>query len=760
MKIDKVRIFNFRRLRDCEILFGDKETIFVGANNSGKTSAMYCLDKFIADADFGFHDLSVGVLKKLNKVGKRWLDENFERDPETDIDDFSKLMPTLDVYFKVGDNELQYVFNLLPSLSWEGGTVAVRTVLLPRNIEELVLRFKEKFQKARKEEKKLTKEEGTASQNEVVNILEPHDFTSFLRSENFRNLFVPQSFVIDPNSGNIPLGSEALAHECKKSFQLAELVKVHFISAQRGLGEETATAKPTSRLTRQLIDYFENYLNDSDELAEEDIGLIEKTKSARKAFDLKLKKKFSDPIQKLNLTGYPGVSDPNLTIHSEISIIDSISHPAAVTYQVEGEGEFEIPEHQIGLGYQNLISIFFKLLAFNENWQKGKDRRESPEAIEPIHLVMLEEPEAHLHVQVQQVFIKHAFKILSSEKDFTTQLLISTHSPHIIKNVSLANIRYFRKTFSQAPKLEGKLDLQQNNNCHIAETKVVNVVEEIFSDVEASDKTKTRDEALRFVNKYLGLGHYDLFFADAVILVEGSVEEMLFPSFIDKFDGDLRFKYITILKIGGAYFHKLKGLLKTLQIPTVIITDLDPKNKCQEDDATNKHVPPTKKSGQITTNQCLKHFFGTSSIDELLEKKAEDKDLTEKEEFPLRIAFQLPVSNDKYFQEPIYCRTFEDSFILTNIAHLQEIQDQEQDSEIHKVCTVLSEVLKDNKHNKIDSSVHEELLKVIYSSSFKSNFACSLLELESFEAWHTPNYIWEGLNWLDSALRKGDNNER
>ena len=305
-----------------------------------------------------------------------------------------------------------------------------------------------------------------------------------------------------------------------------------------------------------------------------------------------------------------------------------------------------------------------------------------------------------------------------------------------------------------APRLEDEVDLQQNNDSHVAETKVVNVVEEIFSDVKASDKTNNKDEALRFVNKYLGLGHYDLFFADAVILVEGSVEEMLFPSFIDKFEGDLRFKYITILKIGGAYFHKLKGLLKTLQIPTVIITDLDPKNKCQENDATNKHVSPTKNSGQITTNQCLKHFFGISSIDELLEKKAEDKDLTEKENFPLRIAFQLPVTNDQYLQGPIYCRTFEDSFILTNIAQLQEIQDQEQDSEINKVSTALSEVLKDNKHNKIDSTVHEELLKVIYSSSFKGNFACSLLELESFEDWHTPNYIWEGLSWLDSALRK------
>ena len=37
---------------------------------------------------------------------------------------------------------------------------------------------------------------------------------------------------------------------------------------------------------------------------------------------------------------------------------------------------------------------------------------EATEMICPIHLVLIEEPEAHLHVQVQQVFIKNAYKIL------------------------------------------------------------------------------------------------------------------------------------------------------------------------------------------------------------------------------------------------------------------------------------------------------------------------------------------------------------
>lgn len=40
MKIEFIKIKNFRKLHTCKIEFSDKETIFVGANNSGKTTAM------------------------------------------------------------------------------------------------------------------------------------------------------------------------------------------------------------------------------------------------------------------------------------------------------------------------------------------------------------------------------------------------------------------------------------------------------------------------------------------------------------------------------------------------------------------------------------------------------------------------------------------------------------------------------------------------------------------------------------------------
>ena len=54
MKIAKIDIQNFRRLKSCRIDFSEKETVFVGANNSGKTTAMDALILFFKNKTF-FH---------------------------------------------------------------------------------------------------------------------------------------------------------------------------------------------------------------------------------------------------------------------------------------------------------------------------------------------------------------------------------------------------------------------------------------------------------------------------------------------------------------------------------------------------------------------------------------------------------------------------------------------------------------------------------------------------------------------------------
>lgn len=59
MRILEINIQNFRKLLQCHIEFSEKTTLFVGANNSGKTSAMDALGKFLADRNFTFNDITI-----------------------------------------------------------------------------------------------------------------------------------------------------------------------------------------------------------------------------------------------------------------------------------------------------------------------------------------------------------------------------------------------------------------------------------------------------------------------------------------------------------------------------------------------------------------------------------------------------------------------------------------------------------------------------------------------------------------------------
>lgn len=59
MRISRVAIRNFRRLENVQIDIEERESIFVGPNNSGKTSATAIFSCFLGGRDFKIHDFSV-----------------------------------------------------------------------------------------------------------------------------------------------------------------------------------------------------------------------------------------------------------------------------------------------------------------------------------------------------------------------------------------------------------------------------------------------------------------------------------------------------------------------------------------------------------------------------------------------------------------------------------------------------------------------------------------------------------------------------
>ena len=118
MKLTRVYLRNFRRLENVEISLEAKETVFVGPNNSGKTSATTAFRLFLKRRDFKVHDFCVSRIKDLDTFG--WTD---------DAD--KSLLPSIemDLWFSI-DPDIEYgrVADLIPDVSTNFEEVGVRLV--------------------------------------------------------------------------------------------------------------------------------------------------------------------------------------------------------------------------------------------------------------------------------------------------------------------------------------------------------------------------------------------------------------------------------------------------------------------------------------------------------------------------------------------------------------------------------------------------------------------------------------------------------
>ncbi len=381
------------------------------------------------------------------------------------------------------------------------------------------------------------------------------------------------------------------------------------------------------------------------------------------------------------------------------------------------EKGMNIPEGQFGLGYTHLVKIVAELIDYMEHYPDEKHNSK-------INLIAIEEPEAFMHPQMQELFIKNindALQVLVSTRDkkLNSQLFITTHSSHILNSkIYMGN--------------------SLNDICYVYEESGCAHTQNLDNDsvVPDTEDKNNRDKDFKFLKKHIKYKVSELFFADAVVLVEGFAEETILPFYLEQ-EPKLNKRCISIFGINGAHAFLYKNLLERLRIPALIVTDLDIARRSSDDEEKKKdYVQIMDLKGQSTTNRTIKYFNGNSSDLSGLKPFIEKSNIY--------VTYQWKI--EEYFPT-----SFEEAFILTNA-----------DNE------VLNAILKDIKKGTYQQIVekngvpdYEQNKQRSYEwqvklSNAKGEFASKLLyalvtEPEGKRP-KLPEYIEQGLEWLSKKL--------
>lgn len=651
MHLSEIRIKNYRLLTDAVLNVDEKTTLIVGRNNSAKTSLFKCVDTVLNNKTFSFNDYSITKREKLYSL------INYFMKNLISYEELRERMETISVEFVV-----DY------SINGENDNLnALSPFIIDVDEEVSIARIYIEYSFKISEEKLKSILDGAYCDKENVSI----DDVGKEIANNFTKLFQLTIYAINP--------SDEKDRQVKSINELQVLFPHLLIPAERTLGEDEEMKNSLSML---ISNYFDKDREIDDlELSNKMIELRNRIKETNKQFQEESDKVLSRFIEKTICFGYPNGEEMKLGVTTRLDFNEQIISNTQLNYIDENSKEI-LPSTYNGLGYKNLIKIEFLLALFT------KIIKESNNSCIP--LVFIEEPESHMHPQLQNTFSIYLDDFIENISNANVQTILTSHSAHVANSMDFSLIRYAKKTRDGV--------IFKNLNKFVSENEKVNI---------------------DFIRKYLTLTKCDLFFADKAILVEGASERILIPDMIDKCDknGDfdsqtykLPNQYYTLIEVGGAYAHLFIPFLKFLGIKCLILTDIDSVIECD----SGKYKSTFVSKGTTTSNATIKWWY---------------KNIISPSKNDCLVSLQdiIAVSQDH--------KTFDNCHI-----EFQTIE--------NSICSrSLEEAIMNVNRNiyKISDTYGEEDIE--YKGKSKTDFALKLIY--EFKDYNIPLYIKNGLKWLN-----------
>ncbi|GAB1856109.1 ATP-dependent endonuclease [Flavobacteriaceae bacterium MHTCC 0001] len=678
MRIKNIKVINFRLLSGVSIDLEDDITLIVGRNNTGKTSLLEVIKIFSSgDDSLSFEDFSQSsykVFKELYVEFLKTLDSDTSEEERDEIeqkiiDEFPKIQIQIEFIYDKAKDSLIELSEFITDLDDTRNDACALLSFESRNSLGLLKAYNNR-------------------EDVHVSLIE------YFKA-NLKSYYGLRCYAKDVNSGylrEIEIGYKE---------RLKKVVSFEDIKALRILDDKKSDKNKTLALG------FSKYYNERDK-TDDNVKAVEDSLAD---ISVELKDKYDAVLNKIieDLKAFGAstpITIPPISIASEFDSESVIKNNIKYYYK---QDEIDLPESYNGLGYSNLIYMVLELASFIERFRNARE-----EKVSEFLTVLVEEPEAHMHPQMQQVFISQIKGILdnAARDNIYVQLIITSHSSHILSEAGIDSEKGFKR-IRYFNRYEENIEVQD------------------FNTLEISNEEHTA----RFLKQYLTLHKSDLFFSDKVILVEGTTERMLMPQMIKKSAPRLANQYITILEVGGAYTHKFKEILSFLKLKTLVVTDIDSVNeegkRCEVNGGAN---------GEITSNHTLKDWIPCkTTITDLLGATAEDKI----DSGIIRVAYQTP-------ENGITGRSFEEAFLISN-KELLNTEIPYPSGETHKPTKEYA-LFRKKGLNSLDEKIPYEIAPT--SSSAKTNFAFDTMSFPESVCgqWNTPLYIDEGLKWLENDI--------